>query len=645
MDLKLNAAELGLTDEDVDVIVKRYLQEKRDKYNAKFRVLSFEIRRLSEEPIGYLGDHYFLNVVLREKMVHYSEEEEEYAEEEYLSFFMKILPEQVPKLADYVREMGCFKKEIQLYTYLIPRLQDVTIGMKPFAPRAYLTKDEKLLVFENLRAEGYRMVKNNKSLLDFAHLEVALKAVAKLHAASLVLEERTKQPIAKLYSGHLNENVYIDDEKYVRKTNLENAIKALSELIKRIDKYKNSDRLDYILEKFPQVIRKIYDFAKPSTVYRNVFNHGDLWNNNLMFKYEDTDKPATNSDPVPVDVLLVDYQFSRLAPPAYDVMSLIMLTTLSEFRNLHLERLKEIYYDALGALLAKQSPSLDVEKVLPKTVYFESCQIYHLAGLIESCMYFHWPPQPDCYEIFNGADWYDESRKPEVFVRAAINGFERYADYRHRISDMITQIVDGTISPTEAGADGQCVIGERRRRKRSSVVRPNPFDFPNLLLRDGSAPLNCVMIDFQIARYSPPAYDVMSLLNTTTTSAFRTVYQARLVELYYEYLRNELEWFQIDVEGVFPGDHYRESCEEYKLAGLIDSILFRHLTLLPSELVSECKECPIPISFDNLMENSISWLSTTAWDTSGSYRFVMEDLLADLVDSYILDDQSEITHL
>lgn len=297
MDLKLNAAEVGVTEEDVEVIVKRYLQEKRDKYNAKFRVLSYEVKRLSEEPIGYLGDHYFLNVVLREKMVHYSEEEEEYAEEEYLSFFMKILPEQVPKLADYVREMGCFKKEIQLYTHLIPRLQDVTIGMKPFAPRAYLTKNEKLLVFENLQAEGYRMVKNNKSLLDFAHLEVALKAVAKLHAASLVLEERTKQPITKLYSGHLNENVYIDDEKYVRKTNLENAIKALSELIKRIDKYKNSDRLDFILEKFPHVIRKIYDFAKPSTVYRNVFNHGDLWNNNLMFKYEESDKPITNNEP------------------------------------------------------------------------------------------------------------------------------------------------------------------------------------------------------------------------------------------------------------------------------------------------------------------------------------------------------------
>ncbi|EAT41778.1 AAEL006600-PB [Aedes aegypti] len=446
----VDPAALGLTEEDVELIVKRYLQEKRDRYNAKFRVLSYHVKRLSEEPIGYLGDHYFLNVVLREKMVHYSAEEEEYAEEEYLSFFLKILPEQVPKLADYVREMGCFRKEIQLYTHLIPRLQDVTIGTKPFAPRAYLTKDEKLLVFENLKAEGYRMLENNKSLLDFAHLEVALKTVAKLHAASLVLEERTKQSIMKLYSGHLNENVYIDDDTYVRKTNLDNAIKALCELIKRIDKYKNSDKLDFILAKFPEVIRRIYDFARPSTEYRNVFNHGDLWNNNLMFKYDEPETSAPNSDPVPVTAVLVDYQFSRLAPPAYDVMSLIMISTLSSFRNKHLEEWKNIYYDELGSLLAQQwCDSIDtfgnVEDLLPRAEFEESCREFHLAGLIESCMYFHWPPTPDCYEIANGADWFDESRKPEVFVRASLNGFERYDDYRHRISDMIMQIVDGYV--------------------------------------------------------------------------------------------------------------------------------------------------------------------------------------------------------
>lgn len=460
---------LGLTEEDVELIVKRYLQEKRDKYNAKFRVLSYHVKRLSEEPIGYLGDHYFLNVVLREKMVHYSAEEEEYAEEEYLSFFLKILPEQVPKLADYVREMGCFKKEIQLYTHLIPRLQDVTIGTKPFAPRAYLTKDEKLLVFENLKAEGYRMLENNKSLLDFAHLEVALKTVAKLHAASLVLEERTKQPIMKLYSGHLNENVYIDDVNYVRKTNLDNAIKALCELIKRIDKYKNSDKLDFILEKFPEVIRKIYDFARPSTEYRNVFNHGDLWNNNLMFKYEEPEKATPNCDPepdeggadgqrelcfanvsnrtghqsMPTAGMLLDFQLSRYAPPALDVLTVIALGSVSDFRNNHLTTLLNIYYTALSEELARNE--LKIVQILPRTDFDASCEHYHLAGLIENCLFnlTILVPMEIVKPLMDGSAPFDDFiRDEQTKVRLIVESFEIDATFRYRLTDTMSEIID-----------------------------------------------------------------------------------------------------------------------------------------------------------------------------------------------------------
>ncbi|EAT41777.1 AAEL006600-PC [Aedes aegypti] len=480
----VDPAALGLTEEDVELIVKRYLQEKRDRYNAKFRVLSYHVKRLSEEPIGYLGDHYFLNVVLREKMVHYSAEEEEYAEEEYLSFFLKILPEQVPKLADYVREMGCFRKEIQLYTHLIPRLQDVTIGTKPFAPRAYLTKDEKLLVFENLKAEGYRMLENNKSLLDFAHLEVALKTVAKLHAASLVLEERTKQSIMKLYSGHLNENVYIDDDTYVRKTNLDNAIKALCELIKRIDKYKNSDKLDFILAKFPEVIRRIYDFARPSTEYRNVFNHGDLWNNNLMFKYDEPETSAPNSDPgacsgeggaaghqqehqpqgadqsppscsihanvsrrtgqpIPTAGILLDYQLSRYAPPALDVFTVITLGSESEFRAKHQSTFLDAYYEALRAELAQNQ--LDIGQIIPRSDFDASCDYYELAGLVESCLFNMTilVPMEIAKPLMDGSAPFDDFIRDErTKVRLIVESFEIDATFRHRFTDILSEIID-----------------------------------------------------------------------------------------------------------------------------------------------------------------------------------------------------------
>lgn len=278
---------IGLVESDIAESVKCYIQDKRNRVNGKFRLVSYQVRRLSEEPVGYLGDHYLLDVNLREKMVHYSpEEEEKYAEEEYISFFVKVIPDNVPKLADYIKEMGCFRKEILLYKHVIPRLQDVMIGTRPFVSTAYFTKGDRMIVFENLTSEGYSIVEHTKHLLDFEHLKVALQAVAKLHASSLILEERSKTPIPKLFVGYLNENAYVDDDDHVRKINLENAIQVLCEMIKRIEKYASSEKLDEILLKVPDVIRKIYDFSKPSTVFRNVLNHGDLWCNNVMFRYE-----------------------------------------------------------------------------------------------------------------------------------------------------------------------------------------------------------------------------------------------------------------------------------------------------------------------------------------------------------------------
>ncbi|XP_053662132.1 uncharacterized protein LOC128711290 [Anopheles marshallii] len=517
----MDPATIGLVESDIEELVKCYIQDKRNRVNGKFRLVSYQVRRLCEEPVGYLGDHYLLDVNLREKMVHYSpEEEEKYAEEEYISFFVKVIPEHVPKLADYIKEMGCFRKEILLYKHVIPRLQDVMIGTRPFVPTAYFTKGERMIVFENLKSEGYSIVENTKNLLDFEHLKVALQAIAKLHASSLILEERSKTPIPKLFAGYLNENAYVDDDDYVRKINLENAIQVLCEMIKKIDKYASSDKLEEILEKVPAVVRKIYDFAKPSTVFRNVLNHGDLWCNNVMFRYE-------------------------MIPTSVD------------------------------------------------------------------------------------GDINEEGHPAEARKVTSDREDQQEAEKDTNVDAANSQLM---------GSNGE----RGRGRKRSSIKKPNPCEVLNLgnWSAPGAArPSSCILIDFQIARYAPPAYDILSFLTSTTTRAFRARYLDELLDGYYESLQVELDWFHRDVRELFPAGFpsYRSSCDQYQLAGLIDSVLYRHVTMLPMELVARCREeHRLPGTVGSQSRSAKMDVCLEAWTQCEDYRNFMTDMLSDLVDQYIL---------
>ncbi|XP_053692398.1 uncharacterized protein LOC128740854 [Sabethes cyaneus] len=438
MDSTSNASVLSITEVEIQQVVERYILEKQGKCPSKLRILSHHAKRLSAEgePVGYLGDHYFLNIVLRK----------ESTEEQTISFFVKILPEHVPKLADYVQEMGCFQKEIRLYTGLLPRLQDVMTGTMPFAPRAYYSRGEKLLISENLQAKGYKMVQSNRILLDYQHLKVALEAVAKLHAASLVLENQTKQCVTKQYPGVLDENAYVDDGNYVRKINLDNAIDAMCELIKRIGKYQKSDKLGFILEKFPRVIRKIYLFAKPSSVYRNVVNHGDLWSNNIMFLYDTVKSSAVNSgegSPQPTSAILLDYQLSRYAPPALDVLTLIMLGCMGEFRTRHLHSLLDAYYTALSANVTAHN--LNMERILSRKEFETSCEYYHLAGLIENVLFSHLIliPAELVKPLMGSSESFDDFiRNGTAKVQLCVKSFEQDETFRVRLTDGLSAIID-----------------------------------------------------------------------------------------------------------------------------------------------------------------------------------------------------------
>lgn len=289
---------VDLSLDDVKIIVRKYSVDKKLSKSA-YMIKSYKIQKLSEEAVGFLGDHYLLNVFVKDKCVKYDEalddEDEDFdeaeveieKEEEVLSFFIKALPEHSPGRATYMHDFRVFEKESKMFRDLLPRLQDVGIGNNSWAAKCYMVKNNNLLILENLIENKFRIDEFGEGLFDFNHLEVALRALAEFHAASIVVELRNNKTIPQLYPNILTENAYDINCTNLRHTHFTNAIQVCCEIIKVLPKYKDSPDLLKILNDFPKLIKKMYDFAIPSTKYRNVVNHADLWKNNIMFKYSE----------------------------------------------------------------------------------------------------------------------------------------------------------------------------------------------------------------------------------------------------------------------------------------------------------------------------------------------------------------------
>lgn len=92
------------------------------------------------------------------------------------------------KAGDDMKQHGLFEKEINIYSDIIPALENEfkLIGENvQFGPRCYkaTTKPADILVFDDLNACDYK-VGNRREGLDIEHCRVFLSKLAKFHAAS-----------------------------------------------------------------------------------------------------------------------------------------------------------------------------------------------------------------------------------------------------------------------------------------------------------------------------------------------------------------------------------------------------------------------------------------------------------------------------
>lgn len=118
-----------------------------------------------------------------------------------------------------------------------------------------------------------------------------------------------------------------------------------------------------------------------SKKFRNVLCHRDLWQNNLIFKFERNAKNVIDFTK-PTECILIDFQICRYLPPVIDVIGLISVSTRLAHRKQFYPYYFQFYYDALTKELNKYQ--IDVSEVLSWDEFQRSVKELEMLPLVIS---------------------------------------------------------------------------------------------------------------------------------------------------------------------------------------------------------------------------------------------------------------------
>ncbi|XP_042874594.1 uncharacterized protein LOC122254789 [Penaeus japonicus] len=261
--------------------------------------------------------------------------------ESQTSYVVKINPCHGFQNMEKATNIG-FVKETEFYGKLLPQLNSALeeAGLKPLCFPAYyysyLELGKELFFLEDLRQRGYKMFDRRKGL-DVAHASLVLKELAKLHAASLLLQKKNPEYFKGTHLHMDWANAFNDavDVGMMFGGYLDNAVTMLENIggyggvIKWIQSIKPN-------------IREIFEKELEPSKY-HVLCHGDPWNNNLLFRY--------NEGGIPEEVMLVDLQLNHRVSFGNDLNYLLYTSLEGDVRKHNLNTFLETYRGQFNAVM------------------------------------------------------------------------------------------------------------------------------------------------------------------------------------------------------------------------------------------------------------------------------------------------------
>lgn len=347
-----------LSQEDYNTLLNIKLKNK----NVVFKKANYI--SLTEKLEGFLGEHTNLELIYAVDGI----ENVEY-------FFIKSKP--LNKIQNAVADsLQAYEKEEFFYEILMKAFSTRGYDVS-FAAEYYLGKDGQILIMEDLKSKGFASG-GRENFYDVNKAKSALKALARLHGCSFILEEHKSKELNvdfrldAEYPAILAEKfVLLDEIDHVGTKYFSECFDYFIQTIDLID----DETIDW-KEDFKSRLQKI-DFHKIFNYNlkgRKALGHGDLWANNMLSKLQPNNAYY--------DWKIVDYQTLRYYNPAYDVTYLIFTNTRKSLRDKHYNDLLNYYYDSLENVLKLQNVSID--EVYPKKDFLYAEKYYRLFTRFQS---------------------------------------------------------------------------------------------------------------------------------------------------------------------------------------------------------------------------------------------------------------------
>lgn len=193
------------------------------------------------------------------------------------------------------------------------------------------------IFLEDLNVREFKIIDRYTEEVSAEHVYLIMKALGKYHAISYALKDQQPEKFEE-FASNCTELIFRPEDDIYRgifnqpKDTLYAALSG-KEHVHLLAKVKT------FFEKEPYDIG--IDTLKEARGSGAVILHGDTWQNNAMFRYDNNGKP--------IEVSLIDWQVARLSSPIIEIAYFMFLSTTKELRDEHYDNFLKVYYDTLSA--------------------------------------------------------------------------------------------------------------------------------------------------------------------------------------------------------------------------------------------------------------------------------------------------------